>query len=277
MNEHVIQPQLYMKQIELNQNRTSESFPMYIGKYDSDHIYRLWLRCSNFQLPESSIITEAILKFNYYYTSKHSKNHFACYSFLDDWLDDSVVWFYKTSLSACLIEKGTNNHVGRQIFDITAIAKKWHNNEVCNKGVIIKNNESKKDYVQVLDKLPCQPEIIIKYILLDICETSTKFINEEEVILLNGLNKYHSEPRNTSLTKTVTYIIKNLGCSKIEATIQISPDCKNFFSENNNIILNPGEIMGLIPRMYAKYTRIMLKIKEHNNFSKVKIWYQAQI
>ena len=85
-----------------------------------------------------------------------------------------------------------------------------------------------------------------------------------------------SSIKDTSLTKTVTFFITNLGINPVTVNAQISPDGNNFINESLIVTVQRGETVIIVPYCFANYTRLVIKNINSDYHSKVKIWYQAQ-
>ncbi|SHJ76549.1 DNRLRE domain-containing protein [Paramaledivibacter caminithermalis] len=261
----------------------SEMPAMFLGRYTSSCICRILFKFPITSLPKDAIIIKA--KFNitsFSNTMGMPPKKVTPYALTENWLVNTVNWKNQPSFSSDIcgeslnMGKGTHNE-----FDITSIVRKWYNNEIPNYGIIIKNDEKKDGrYVRLMtttntDSGPIV-EIVYKLESKCICRViPTKFIEGIEEFDTN--TSYHfSTIRDTSLTKTITYFIQNLGENSITADLQISPDGINFIEDNKIAMIRKNETIRLIPYVFAKFIRVRVKNINKDETSRVRIWFQAQ-
>jgi hypothetical protein len=257
---------------------------MCLGRYDLNHIYRIFVKFPITSIPEEANIIEAYFKMCVAAVGFAQPNKVTPYAVTEAWTQDTVTWDNQPAFSTTILSEGMNiRKSGQYVFDITEIVQKWYKDKVVNYGLILKNNEIKDGtFAKVLTDITTDfaPVVEIKYILKCkcVCEckvVSTEFIEDEEEI--NTRDRYsYLLTQNTSLNKTITYFVKNIGSSDVTAKLQISPNGVDFKDDNGNVIIGPNEMAAIIPYCFAKFTRMAVKTVNKMEVSTVKVWYQAQ-
>lgn len=253
-----------------------------IGMYHENEIYRILFKIPINKIPKDAEIVAAKLKLNLITKRSKNKNIITPYALIKKWDLDTVTWNNQPDFSPKIFGESVNVKEDLQyVFDITNIVKKWHTYEIRNNGIVLKNQEinSSNSVKSIADiRKSYKPKVEIFYKLNFSCEptlTSIKFINKIEKLDTNDSYSF-SKIRNTSLTQTVMFFVKNLDICEIIAHIQVSPDGINFINEPAKILVGMNKIKFIVPCIFAKFTRIAVKNIHNGETSKVKIWYQAQ-
>ena len=253
---------------------------MFIKMYDENKIYRTLFKIPMNKLPQDIEIVEAKLKLVLMVNETNSTNVVTPYAIAENWDMNTVTWHNQPSYNSVIFGQSVNVKCdAKYIFDITNIVKKWYGNEIPNNGIILKNHEKHcSDFAKVPSdkKEACGPTVEIIYKANCPCiPTCNKFIDKSEEFCTN--DSYHfSQTRNTSLTSTVMFFVKNLEIDEIKAHIQVSPDGVNFINEPMEILVEMDTIKFIVPCIFAKFTRVAVKNIHCGKTSRVKIWYQAQ-
>lgn len=256
---------------------------MFLGRYTSNCICRILFKFPITSLPRNAVILQAKFDITSFSNTMGSPpKKVTPYALTENWSVDTVNWDNQPPYNTEISGETLNMDKGMQHeFDITSIVRKWYNDEIPNYGVILKSDEIKDGtYIRLVTNTSKSfgPSVDITYQLKSkcVCEViATEFIEEIEILDANE-SYIFSIARDTSLTKTVTYFIENLGENSVAANLQISPNGVNFIEDSGSKIIKNNETAILIPYVFAKYTRVRVKTIEKNEKSKIKIWYQAQ-
>lgn len=253
---------------------------MRIGRDDPLEIYRILIKFPITSIPSEAAIMQADLKlFMQLAGAGQQPSEITPYALTGSWVESTVTWnnqpLFNPSIYGSSEKAGYQN--SRVTFDITSLVQKWYNNDIPNYGIVLKNSETKNftlTNVQT-DKFSSTnaPLVEISYALSG--SGGTIFIEGLEEFYTNSSYSY-SITRNTSLIKTLTYFIKNIGLYTVTANIQISPDGVNFIDDPGNVTIAPNSTQPLVPYLFAKYTRIRVKNINALETSRVRVWYQAQ-
>lgn len=280
-----IKPNINIAQII--SNKPSENFgyipAMFLGRYTPNCICRILFKFPITSLPEDAMIIEATFNITSFSNNIATlPKKITPYALIENWSVDTVNWNNQPLFNEEI--RGESAAAGRGIeneFDITSIVRKWYDNQIPNHGIILKSDEIKDNtYARLITDINKSygPNINIIYQLKSECVCKvipTKFIEGIEEFDTNGDYKF-SKTRDTSLTKTVTYFIENLGESSVTANLQISPDGVNFVEDKGVKVIKKNEVVVLIPYVFAKFTRLRVKNINNNEISRVRIWYQGQ-
>jgi len=252
---------------------------MHIGRVDEYDISRLLLYFSMSQVPKDVDIESATLTFYIKRASSWHKNEITPYVISEEWSPERVTWN-----TMPLYDRNTYDYTPNSWqpalyeFDITNIVQNWYNGDLTNFGLIFIGQESIDcTYLKVLTDLKhiCSPRVTVTYFKKS-CSGSTRFVEEmQELDTCDTFN--YALQNDTSLTKTVTYMVENTGFSAVTVKLQISPNGLVFADDYKDVIIQPGDITYLTPYIFAKYTRIGIMNINTGDTSSVKVWYQAQI
>lgn len=287
MENKIIRPIINIAQVISNnysEDSDSTSF-MRIGRYDADNLFRIFFKISTNKIPQNAKIVDATLIINIKNIGEGHPNIITPYALMENWELENVTWenqpFFNDKIS------GESINISRKSqckLKITSIIQKWYKNEISNYGIILKNNEIKDKTVSTIVAdmdSSYRPVIKISYILKKLCEkdpcekNSTEFIEKVEEFNTGELFRF-STLRNTSLQSTVIFLVKNLGINTIIVHLQVSPDGIDFIDEPFTVLIGMNEIKYLVPSIFSKFTRVVVKNVNANEISRVKIWYQAQ-
>jgi len=253
---------------------------MRIGKYDANNLDRILIKFSLACIPANAVIVQANLEL---FMQKQSNTTVVTpYALEGNWTKNSVTWNNMPSYNPAVYgESQTISRSERYTFDMTSIVSAWYNAEMSNFGIVLKGEENYNSTSAnvLIDTTPYHEAVIeITYTLKADCTCiviPTQFIEADEEFNTTDLY-YYSTTKNTSLTKTVTYFIKNTGFNNVTANIQITPDEVEFINEQETIIIEPSKIVALIPCTFSKFARVRVKNTSTGETSSVKIWYQSQ-
>jgi len=278
----ILEPEIQLIQISsrCNSEYSNNSQCMFIGMCDVNKIYRILLKIPIKKLPEDAEIVDAKLKLILIPNGAKYANIITPYALIEDWNPNTVTWYNQPTFNSGIFGKSVNvRRASQYVFDITSIVQKWHKNEISNNGIVLKNQEIKnKTLVKSLTdiKKSYAPKVEIFYISKCSCgKCQTQFVDKNEEFDTNDSYSF-SKIRNTSITKTVMFFVKNIEIYEIRAHVQVSPDGINFIDEPTEILVGFNEIKFIVPCIFAKFTRVAVKNTCCEQRSRVKIWYQAQ-
>jgi hypothetical protein len=202
-----------------------------VGRDDALEIYRILLQFSLNPLPADAVIISAFLKLYMQVAGAGQQAGIITpYAIDSSWNVNTVTWNNQPSFNAAT--SGSSQKAGTLLtqhsFDITTIVQQWYDNSLINDGILLKTSEMQdKTLTNVQANMfnsAYIPVVEINYVLkCDCISPGPIFIEDMEEISTDSTNHY-STTRNTSLTKTVTFLIKNNGVTAVSANIQISPD-----------------------------------------------------
>ncbi|MBB6215720.1 hypothetical protein HNQ80_001809 [Anaerosolibacter carboniphilus] len=283
MSTVIINPQVEVAQVSLAE--PSRVFgmrkSMHLGRTDFKKIYRMLFKFPISMIPHDCVILKALLKIYVQYTGCNILSSFAPYALQEDWSLFTLNWNNQPAFYTMLTgEPRYLSSEGFYAFNITKLVSMWYNNEIPNYGLIIKNDEVQNKTAKQINAITnsvLAPMVEISYVPK--CETQvipTHFISQVEELNTDELYSF-SSAINTSLTKTITYHIENLGNTPVEILLQVSANPINFINDSSTPkIIAPHELVYAIPYTFAKYLRIAAKNIHPGETSKLKIWYQAQ-
>lgn len=282
----IIKPKIELAQIISNHPcaNLQNASAMYIGKSPKKNLYRLLFKIPIDKLPSNTTIISATLKINVTSVRSRYPNLITPYALIENWTIDKVTWDNSPSFDTEIFGDSVDvKRAAQYTLDITTIVQQWNNNEISNYGIVLKNDETITGALVKINnnmKKSCGPKVEIFYEQKCSCNCTcetipTKFIEKFEEFNTKDIYSY-SKLRNTSLTKTVTYFVENLGIDKIKAHLQVSPDGVTFINEPAQIFLDMNEMKFLVPCIFSKFTRVAVKNINCTETSKVKIWYLAQ-
>jgi hypothetical protein len=138
-------------------------------------------------------------------------------------------------------------------WDITQLVKGWHSGGILNYGILLKSRSEKSPSLVSFSSLQCGYGPNVPLLLVEFCDND----------LFSSSDTYPSSPRpqyskvfNTFCFKVVTFFVINQGLSNVTVSIEVSPDCVNWYEEKSKMIAPPGKTTALVPQIFAKYTRL---------------------
>lgn len=98
----------------------------------------------------------------------------------------------------------------------------------------------------------------------------------EKVYLLDICNATAcTKAMDISQARTVTFLIKNCGCTAIGAKLQISPDGQDWMDDRQGVAVSPEGLAAITPYLFARYIRLNISSADPKG-GKAKVWYQSQ-
>jgi len=293
-----MKPEIKLVQLSSNMpdKNVFRSHSMYIGRIDHRHIYRVLIKVPLSDIPENAVIIKATLKLSA--ISRGYGDVYKAYLVTQKWSKCAVTWNTQPSFhpevfavanecnsqpvldSAVPIQNIFMRRAIKYKFDITDIVRGWMTGSYQNRGLLLKNNESKNcRFIKIIadQRNYCAPVVEIKYAVQCGCTCEvipTQFVESVETVDVTNQFSY-SEVKDVSLAKTVTVFIHNSVTGTIAATLQISPDGIHF-ADDNGIQVLPGTNAAVVPYIFAKYMRVALTTVEPGSESTATIWYQVQ-
>lgn len=274
------------KATQISSNEPSKVFnlckKMYLGRINSNNIYRILLNFPAHMIPNKCIILKSTLRLYSQAALGKDISSYTPFVLSEDWSTNTVTWNNQPNFDINISGQTLPiTGVGFYTFNITEIFTKWYTNKIPNFGLIIKNLElQNQTYAQIKTIINSilAPTIEITYIPKFQIQAPDliKFIEYSEYICTNELFQF-STILDISMTKNITCNIQNLGNTEVEIHLQLSPDGINFYNDCPICkIISPHELVHMTPYVYAKYGRIAAKNVTGGETSKIKIWYQAQ-
>jgi len=279
-----ITPQVQITQIakkEPNKNFSNQDL-IRVGRDDPLEIYRILLKFPITLIPQDAVVIGAYLKL---YMQVAGAGQQAAvitpYALDSGWNISTVTWnnqpLYNTAISGSSQKAGTS--LIQHAFDISSLVQAWYNSDLVNNGLILKTNEQdNKTLTNVQANMfnsVSSPTVEINYVLKCDCVCTSIFVEGVEQLPTDSSYSY-STARNTSLTKTVSFLIKNTGLTTVSANLQISPNGIDFADEPGTQLIIPGELLPFVPCYFAKYTRVRASNTRVGETSTITVWYQAQ-
>jgi len=278
----ILEPKIQFVQVASNcsSEYLNNSKVMFIGMCDVNKIFRMLFKIPINKLPEDAKIVDAKLKLILIPNGSKYTDIITPYALIEEWKLKTVTWDNQPAFNSEIFGKSVNVRRGAQyVFDITSIIQQWHKNKIQNNGIILKNQEIKnKTLAKTITDITKSYAPKVEIFYRSECSSrkcQTDFIDKSEEFDTSDSYSF-SKIRNTSITKTVMFFVKNIEKYEIRAHIQVSPDGINFIDEPTQILVGLNEIKFIVPCIFAKFTRVAVKNIRCGKRSRVKIWYQAQ-
>lgn len=277
-----IKSQVYTAQVSKNEPFTvfGSLKSMFLGRLNREKVNRILLKFSLHEIPADVEILKATLKIYVQFAGLQTTEDFTPYPLTKDWSVHTVNWHNQPPFDSNI--RGETVRIAREgfyTFNITNLVEKWYQQEIPNFGIVLKGMELEDDTqkrVTTIIHSPLEPAVEIYYApkcnCQCICSNGTAFIEKIEELDTDQFFRYSSS-NNTSLIKEITYFAQNVGNKVIIVKLQVSPDNVNYVNDPGSVELMPGEMKPLVPRYYAKFTRIAAKNIYEGDTSKIKIWY----
>lgn len=257
---------------------------LYAGTEFQGSIHRILLEFDLGPLPEGIIVNSANLKIYADYMEKGKHGFFAPYIIITHWNEMQVTWDTQpqidTSAAGNTIEVLS---YGWYTWNITSVVQFWSQNKENNHGLLIKSLEDETIDLKRFYSLrthaynshsPC----------LEVNYSAANIVTLYSRRTLSQLEKCYTDDecsfslwQNTSIYKTYTFFVQNLGCNPISAHVQISPDKHVVFNEAAVFNIAPNTTETIVPQRYAFFTRLAFKSYFAESNNNLKIWFQAQV
>ncbi len=257
---------------------------MSIGKNSHGFSYRVLIKFNFNHLPKNAQILRATLIINILNTAPECKctiHQLKGLTLNSDWDISTVNWNNQPSInfSNKLFDESVNNWK-KYTFDITNQVRNWYAYPSTNYGMILMGSEELcYNKIQICTESGSSNNLTL---LVEYCEEReihilpTQFYEYyEDITVYPGLEQF-TTGRDISLTKTVSYFIKNNNSASITVIAENSPDNINFAKEIQTIIIPPGLNSLLVPINFSKYIRLSITVPPGGNTATINTWLQLQ-
>lgn len=211
------------------------------------------------------------------------------YMIASDWDSSRVNWYTQPDIYEDIYSQSTPvKGIGWYKWDITSLFEKWYTGELCNYGILLKDNlpQSNSDKRVVSSRNRKSTQIFLRpYMNLNLrfpdCHEdvfiSGRSFTEQSVSMQTEDEYRHSPGFNTSQQSNATFFIKNTGAFPAEVYIEISPNNMDFIPDGPVYEVAPGDIAALVPRLFSKYTHIACRSKHPGTSTSLQITMQGQV
>lgn len=257
---------------------------MTIGCNSNKFIYRVLLRFNLDCLPKNVQILKATLVFKVTNTAPKCSRHLLYgYTINSNWNINTICWNNQPSINYS--NKILNHCVNSEecySFDLTKEAITWHKYPNLNYGMIlICCDETSYNKIQILinNESCCDLKLFLHYNIDNevhvIVEPSQFFQYPEDIVVSEGIETYTST-RDVSLSRNVSYFIKNNSTTSINVVFEYSPDSINFMKEDRILSIPAGSNSILFPIWFSKYIRLAIVLSPGGNTATINTWLQIQ-
>lgn len=263
-----------------------------IGRKNCKTSYRTLLKFDICSIPKDAIITRAILKLYVDYAHDSSViGKFTPYAITSLWNERTVTWNNCPSFDPFLLGSTTSiGGVGWYEWDITNVMNAWFNKTHNNYGIVLKDN-SKFDLsdkrligrksIKCKQTSPFSPVISVYYDLPKpsynkVTLIGRKFI-DKSIFVKTSDDFLPTATFNTSEQSQVTFFIINTGQNPASIMLEISPNDIDYAVDNTVFEVLPGKTIAIVPRIFAKYTRLIYQSKNPLHRTSLNIIFQSCI
>jgi len=246
---------------------------LYAGFVKTDHIYRSLIKFNLRSIPFPAYINKGMLRL---FLCSDDYNFTKCidiHRIVSPYNGETVS--YNTQPEFLLnYESSAVLHNEKPQFvqwDITELVKGWHSGRIVNYGLLLKSRSEKRPGLVSFSSLECGYSPNVPLLLL---EFSNKDLFESTGIYTADAIPANTNVFNTFCYKMVTFFVSNQGSSDVTVSVEVSPDCINWYEEQNTMTVAPGATTALVPRIFAKYTR--LKFWTKSGSTTIKVQMQGQ-
>lgn len=265
-----------------NTHAIIRSCMMNIGENSRGFKYRVLIKFNFIHLPKNVQILRATLAVNVLNTAPENTTHkLISHTLNSDWDICTVNWNNQPSINYTnkLFKCSVESHE-KYAFDLTDQVRNWYKYPYTNYGLVLMGSEdSCYNKIQICTERGSinSLSLLVEYIedIQVIVEPTQFFQYPEDIVVSPGI-KYFTSTRDISLTKTVSYFIKNNNSASIEAVLEYSPDGINFRKDDFPMIVAAGTNLVLGTTMFSKYVRLSLKVSPVGNTSTINTWLQLQ-
>ncbi|WP_425449025.1 DNRLRE domain-containing protein [Dethiothermospora halolimnae] len=261
----------------------NDYYALFVGKYPPDVIYRSLLSFDLSQLPKGYIIKKAELELYIIRNDNPSYTKYYNISRVRENFDYETVNYVNqptisTEVSGTLI---VNNELNSYITaDITPLVRSWYNGEYPNYGLMIYSADETVDSLLAFYSMDSTDELFIPKLniyLESSNEISSRFFYSNSKSGVTTNNSYTgSTIYDISKFFNYTYFIKNTGSNLCETILQISPNSTDWINDSDVKLINPGEVVAIVPKKLSNYTRLAYKSSQLNKSTTIDIYLQAQ-
>lgn len=263
----------------------------WIGKKNCNTSYRTLLKFNISSIPCDAVITCATLKLYVDYADNPLRiGKFTPYAITAPWEEHTVTWKSCPSFDSLL--SGSTESVGGvgwYQWDLTRILNAWFKKTQENYGILIKDNDKlildskrligRKNTKQ--NQYAFRPVLCVFYDFpLPSCKevtlVSRKFI-DKSICVKTTDNFLPTIAFNTSHQSQVTFFVINTGPNPASLMLEIGPNDINYVIDDIVFDVLPEKTLAIVPRIFAKYARLIYKSKNPFLDTSLKIIFQSCI
>lgn len=246
---------------------------LYVGYKKPDNIYRSLLKFNLCSIPLSAYISRSILRL---FLCNDDYNFTKCidiHRIVSSYDEETVSYnsqpdFLPKYESSAVLPYEKPQFVE---WDVTQLAKGWHSGGIVNYGIMLKSRSERFPSLVSFSSLQCDYSPNVPLLLVEFYDND----------LFSSSDTYSSSPTpqyskvfNTFCFKVVTFFVINQGLSNVTVSVEVSPDCVNWYEEKSKMNVPPGKTTALVPQIFGKYTR--LKFFTEKDRGSIQIHMQGQ-
>lgn len=199
------------------------------------------------------------------------------------WAAKSVTWACPPLFVATPSYTFSSPSTGQLSTDVTALVVPWVTGATSELGLLIKNANSfaPGTYIQAATSnakdSDTWPRLKVDYLLpaVSIGTITPQFVND--LVSINVPASGNAEHlKDVSLLGLLTIVATNNGPSSVGLQLYISPDGASYALEGAEVIVLPGDTIGLVSGIFARYVRV-LATDLGGAGANLNLYYQGQI
>ncbi|MCX7745944.1 MAG: DNRLRE domain-containing protein [Clostridia bacterium] len=258
-------------------------FALFIGRFPPSTLYRALMEFDLSSLPVGLVVTKAelfldIIRNDYPGTSKV----FGIYRLQQEFDEFTVTYNNQPTFAAAPYSTLT---IGAEIdvyvkADMTGLVQDWYYGRFTNYGLTIKAvDESIYSLFAAYSKY-ISDEAFIPYLEITLDTpfqiTGRQFTSASETGLITMDTYQYSQQYDVSQIMNYTYFVTNTGTNSCEVFSQVSPDALSWIDDTKVYSVAPGEMVGVIPKTFSRYTRLAYKSLLTGSSTTINITLQQQ-
>lgn len=246
---------------------------LYVGFSKPDNIYRSYIKFNLSDIPFPAFINRGILRL---FLCTDELNFTKCIDVhrIVSPYDGKTLTYNTQPEFLPNYESSVVLHKEKPQFkewNITELVRGWHSGGIINNGILLKSRSEKKPSLTAFSSQDCGyspnvPLLLVEYCNKEIFSVSTTYTATTTPTFTNAFN--------TFCYKMVSFFIINHGCSDVTASVEVSPDCVNWYEEDNKKTVGSGKTTVLVPYVFGKYNR--LKFFAASGSARIEIYLQGQ-
>lgn len=282
MNIINTRPQVNIAQINsFRPNTNFSNVPeMCLGRCNANYMHRLLVQFPITSIPEDAIIISATFKFFVSAAAGECLNYITPYMITESWTYNTVTWRNQPIYDSYIYGNTLGvKKCGQYLMDITNIVQDWHAGNYTNNGIILRSAEQNDKIISKIntDSISSYPPVIeIKYILKCVCEVEATQFEEVVRSLTLDAGATVTFMQDTSVMKTITVFIQNQGPASVNAKLQISPNGTIVVDDGENISIDQGNTIVMVPYRFARYTHVVIKNNSTTQTAQLNYFFQIQ-
>lgn len=291
MPSMIIQPSTKDTSLESgypNSNRGSDP-TLWIGRYyigfSGKSVYRALIQFDLGMVPQGSIVVEAILKLYFNYATNPSiPAYITPFLIVDEWDENTATWNNGPNIDETVF--GSTKAVTKEGwygFNITNIVNGWISGIYKNNGIMLKtpevqNFETKSFYSKDESiNISLRPMLQLTYIGgYPFTLNERRFVKAKSTYTAYDDENF-TDVNDCSSYDKYTYFVYNTSENPVIVKLLISPGDDLWIEDGNEIILDAGKTVALVPYLFSQYSRLSYKNKDAGKGANITVWFEAQV